>query len=38
MIGPGDYHTKRRMLERETQISYEITYMWNLKYDANQDV
>ena len=38
MIGPGDYYTKRSMLERERQISYEITYMWNLKYDANQYV
>ena len=21
--------------ERESQISYDITYMWNLKYDTN---
>ena len=21
---------------RETQISYDITYMWNLKYDTNE--
>ena len=22
--------------DRETQISYNITYMWNLKYDTNE--
>ena len=26
--GPRDYHTKS---ERETQIPYDVTYMWNLK-------
>ena len=25
-------------LERERQISYDITYMWNLKYDTNEPV
>ena len=26
-----DYHIKRRKSERERQIFYGITYMWNLK-------
>ena len=29
--GPGDYHTKCSKSDRERQISYDITYMWNLK-------
>ena len=24
--------------ERERQIPYDITYMWNLKYDANEPI
>ena len=36
MNGPRDYHTKRSKSERERQIPYDITYMWNLKYDANE--
>ena len=31
MSGPRDYHTKWSKAERERQISYDITYMWNLK-------
>ena len=31
MNGPGDYHTKWSKSDRERQISYDITYMWNLK-------
>ena len=31
MDGPGDYHTKWSKSERERQISYDITYMQNLK-------
>ena len=31
MDGPGDYHTKWSKSDRERQISYDITYMWNLK-------
>ena len=31
MDGPRDYHTKWNKSERERQISYDITYMWNLK-------
>ena len=36
MDGPRDYHTKRSKLERKRQIPYDITYMWNLKYDTNE--
>ena len=36
MDGPRDYHTKRSKSERKRQISYDITYMWNLKYDTNE--
>ena len=31
MDGPRDYHTKGSKLDRERQIPYDITYMWNLK-------
>ena len=31
MDGPRDYHTKWSKPDRERQISYAITYMWNLK-------
>ena len=31
MDGPRDYHTKWSKSDRERQISYGITYMWNLK-------
>ena len=34
MDGPRDYHTKSSKSER--QIPYDITYMWNLKYDINE--
>ena len=34
--GPRDYHTKRSKSEGERQIPYNITYMWNLKYDRNE--
>ena len=36
MDGPRDYHTKSSKSGREKQISYDITYMWNLKYDTNE--
>ena len=26
------------MSDRERQISYNITYMWNLKYDTNEHI
>ena len=31
MDGPRDYHTKWSKSERERQIPYDNTYMWNLK-------
>ena len=34
MDGPRGYHTKWSKSER--QISYDITYMWNLKYDTSE--
>ena len=36
MDEPRDYHTKWRKSERERQIPYDITWMWNLKYDTNE--
>ena len=35
MGGPRDYQTKWNKSERERQTPYDITYMWNLKYDTN---
>ena len=34
MDATRDYHTKWSKSEREKQIPYDITYMWNLKYDT----
>ena len=31
MDGPRDYYPKWSKPDRERQISYDITYMWNLK-------
>ena len=36
MNGPRDYHTKWSQSERERQIPYDITYMWDLKSDTNE--
>ena len=36
MDGPRDYHTKYSKSVREGQIPYDITYLWNLKYDTNE--
>ena len=36
MDGPRDYHTKQSKSERERQTPYDITYVWNLKYDTNE--
>ena len=38
MDGPRNYHTKWRKSERERerQILYDTTSMWNLKYDTNE--
>ena len=38
MNGTGDFHTKRSKSERERQIPYDITYMWNLKYSTNETI
>ena len=38
MDGPRDYHSKWNKSERERQISYDITYLWNLKYDTNEPI
>ena len=38
MDGPRDYHTKGSKSERGRQIPYDITYMWNLKYDTDQHI
>ena len=36
MDATRDYHIKGSKSERERQIPYNITYMWNLKYDTNE--
>ena len=35
MDGPRDYHTKWSKSDRERQILYDVTYMWNLKNTTN---
>ena len=34
--GPRYYHTKWSKSERVRHISYDIIYMWNLKYSINE--
>ena len=36
MDGPRDYPTKWSQLDRERQIPYDITSMWDLEYDTNE--
>ena len=37
MVGPRDYYTKWSKPDRESQKSYDIAYMWNLKkIDINE--
>ena len=36
MDGPRDDYNKWSKSERERQIPYDITYMWNLKYNTNE--
>ena len=38
MDGLRDYHTKWSKPEKERQIPYGITYMWNLKYNINEQI
>ena len=33
-----DYHTKWRKSDRKRQVSYDIIYMWNSKYDKNEPI
>ena len=35
---PRDYHAKQSKSERERQIPYDITYMWNLKFDIKRSL
>ena len=34
--GPRDYHTKWSKSDRERQILYDITYIWNLKNNTSE--
>ena len=36
MNWPRDYHTEWSKPDRERQILYDITYMWNLKINTNE--
>ena len=38
MDEPRDYHTKWNKSDRERQLPYDITYMWDLKYDTNEHI
>ena len=38
MDGPRNYPTEWIRSEGERQISYDITYMWNLKYHTNETI
>ena len=38
MDGPRDYYTKYSKSEKERKISYDITYMWNLKNNATNEL
>ena len=33
-----DYHAKCSKSERERQIPYDITYIWNLKHGTNKPI
>ena len=36
MDGPRDYRTKWNEADRERQILYDFTHMWNVKYDPKE--
>ena len=36
--GPRNDPTKRSKSERERQMPYHITYMWNIKHDPNEHI
>ena len=38
MDGARDYHIKWSKSEREKQIAYDNTSVWNLKYDTNENI
>ena len=38
MDATRDYCTKWSQSERERQISYDVIYMWNLKYGTNKPI
>ena len=38
MNGHRDYHAERSKSEREKQISYDTTSMWNLKNETNESI
>ena len=38
MDGPGYFHTKWNKSDRERQILYVTTYMWNLKNKTNESI
>ena len=38
MDGPRDDHTKWSKSDRETQISYDVTYKWNLKKEIQMNL
>ena len=38
MDGPREYHTQWSKSDWEGQISYDITYMWNLKNNTDESV
>ena len=38
MDEPRDYHTTSSKSERERQMAYDITYMWNIKYDTDEHI
>ena len=38
MEATRDYHAKWSKSEIERQIPYDITYMWDLKYDTNEPI
>ena len=38
MDATRDYHAKWSKSERERQIPYDITYIWNLEYDTDERI
>ena len=38
MDGPRDCHAEWSQLDTENQISYDITYMWNLKKKGTNEL